>query len=106
MQEEDLRVAIRWRQGADLGDSGRAIEVDVVPVNRISGLVTVEVGDDGELGGGEVVLLDQHLGAHSAVDARGRVVLETRAEDVPGAEAERGQTRVDVGEVVVVVRHV
>lgn len=100
------RVAIRHRQRPSLRDAGVAIDEDIVPLHGVAVLVAVEVGHDGQLRGAEVVLFDQHLRAHAAVDPGRRVVLETRAEDVARAEPERGQPRVHVAEVVVVVRHV
>ncbi|KAJ8130944.1 hypothetical protein O1611_g2686 [Lasiodiplodia mahajangana] len=90
------------RQGANLCDLGRAVDEDVVSINSVSVLVTVKVCDDSELSGAEVVLFDQELCAHSAVDARCGVVFEARTEDMAGTEAERGQARVDVVPVVVV----
>lgn len=88
----NIRVAVRDARGAGLRDSGRAVLEDVVSLGGVSIGIAVEVGDDGELGGREVALLDQHLGAHADVDTRGGVVLEAGAVDVAGAEAERGQT--------------
>lgn len=85
----------------DLGGAGAA--EDVADVAGEAGLVAVEVGDDGAVDIVKDVVLGQHLGAHAAVDARGRAVLEDRVEDVARAEAQRGQAGADVDEGVVVV---
>jgi len=65
------RVAIRYTgQAARLGDARcRAPREYIVPADGEPVLVAVEVRHDGELGVGEVALLDQHLGAHARVDA-------------------------------------
>lgn len=106
VRKKNLRVAIRRRERARLRDPGIAVDVQVVLLDDVSFLVAVEVGDDGEFGAGEGRLLDEDLGAHAAVDARRRVVLEARAIDVPGPEPDRRQTAVDVRPVVVVVCYV
>lgn len=100
----DSRVAVRGREVARLRNVNVAVLENVVALGGVAGLAAVEVGDDGAAGVDKVRLLDEGVGAHARVDARGRVVLVAGAVDVDGAEAHGRQARVDVGEVVVVVR--
>lgn len=51
---------------------------------------------------GERVALNKHLSTHAAVDT-GDATVVARAVNVRGSEADRGETRVDLLEVVVVV---
>ena len=75
---------------------------DVVTLVGVALQVRVEVGDNSPLHAREGVVLHQHLRAHTRVDARDAAAV-ARAVHVPGAEADRGETRVDSLPVVVVV---
>lgn len=105
---KNSRIAIRdTSQASRLSNPRRrAPREDIIPAHGEPVLVAVKVRHDGQLGVGKVALLDQHLRAHARVDARRGVALVARAVQVHRAKAHRGQPRVDVGEEVVVVRHV
>lgn len=84
------------------GDLGWRVREDVVALVSEALLVRVEVGDHSPRDAGEGVVLNEDLGAHTAVDT-GDTAVVARAVDVGGTEADRGETRVDALEVVVVV---
>lgn len=85
-------------QSAGLDGVAALAEVDVVD-NCVANSLGVS-GLDGLLNAREDSGLDQQLGADTGVDTSGGV-LSVVVVDVAGTEAERGATRVDVGEVVV-----
>lgn len=76
-----------------------AAEVDVVEDGEA--IVVGVKGGDGALGVDKGSRLDEGLGTHAGVDARGGEVLVQRVVDVEGAEADAGVARVDVDPVVV-----
>ena len=99
-------VRVRNRHATDLRNADITVGKDVVLVNSVAILIGVKVRDNSTLGVGEGVLLDQNLGAHAGVYARGRVVNVAAAVDVTGAKTDGWKTRVHVLEEVVVVRDV
>lgn len=70
-----LRVAIWWCQASHQGDLLSAVVKDVISVDGVAVLVTVDIRNNGEVGIQEVVLLGKYLRAHAGVDSRGRVVF-------------------------------
>ena len=97
-------VLVARCERALLGDLGRAVAEAVVLLGSKARLVRVKVCDDSLCRVCKRRRLDEDLGAHARVDARNAPVV-ARAVDVRRSEADRGQARVAVLEVVVVVRH-
>lgn len=82
---------------------GRAIGENVVRAGSETFLIRVEVSNDSERDVAEVALLNQDLGTHARVDARGRNIFEAAAVDVSSSEAEGWKAGVDVDPAIVVV---
>jgi hypothetical protein len=95
-------VLVAGRERALLSDLSRAVAEAVVLLGSKARLVGVKVGDDSLSGICEGRRLDKDLSTHARVDARDAAVV-ARAVDVRGSEADRGEARVAVLEVVVVV---
>ena len=102
-QEFDSRVAVRRPVAAGAGDIRGAVLKDVAGRGGEALQVTVDVGDNGLRGVDEVRVLNKDISLHARVDAGSGVVLVAVVVDVAGTKAERGETGVDIGEVVVVV---
>lgn len=95
-------VLVAGSPGALLGDLSGGVGEDVVALGGEALQVRVEVGDNGPLDTGEGVALNENLSTHAGVDT-GDTAVVAGAVDVGGSEADRGETGVDVLEVVVVV---
>jgi hypothetical protein len=95
-------VLVAGSPGALLSDLGGGRGEEVVALVGEALLVRVEVGDDSTLNTGERSVLNKNLSAHAGVDT-GDAAVVTGAVDVGGAETDRGEARVDLLKVVVVV---
>jgi hypothetical protein len=96
-------VLVARGPGALLGDLGGGRGEEVVALVGEALLVGVEVGDDSTFNTGERGILNKDLSAHAGVDTRDTAVV-AGAVDVGGTETDRGKARVDLLEVVVMVR--
>jgi hypothetical protein len=96
------RIRITRPKAPRLRNLCRAIAEHIARLGRKPILIGVQVCHDSTVHIRKRVLLDVHLRAHARVDARDAAVVAAGV-DVRGAEADRGQARVDALEGVVVV---
>lgn len=95
-------VLVAGSPGTLLGDLGGGRGEEVVALIGKALLIRVEVGHDSTLNASERGVLNKDLSAHAGVDTGDSAVV-AGAVDVGGTETDRGETRVDPLEVVVVV---